>query len=203
MGGSTLLLLVGACALLAEERPSNWEGAFEPCRNRSELLKFDHMDWGVRLSTSNAMLAAEFKRAVAFWATLVDMSWHEEPSSACAIQLVDGTREILKDATVARAQFTEWNNFEGWIAFDPKAPLTRSEMYLTSVHEIGHLLGLKHNPNPDSVMYYLDLRGRELLDGSDLSALAAQHRLRIANLQKPIRVQRVSNVSASHRRSEY
>jgi hypothetical protein len=203
MAGSALLLVLGACALFAEERPSNWEGAFEPCENRAELLKFDHMDWGVRLSTSNAILADEFKRAVAFWATVVDMSWHEESTSACTIQLVDGTSDILKDATVARSQFTEWGNFQGWVAFDPKAPLTRSEMYLTSIHEIGHLLGLKHNPNPDSVMYYLDLRGREQLDASDLSALAVHHRLRIANVQKPIRIRRLANVSRLNRRSEF
>lgn len=194
-GRSALLAVIAAGGLLAEDRPTNWEGAFEPCQNRSELLKFEHMEWGVRLSTSNAILAQEFKRAVAFWATVVDMSWHVDPSSSCAVQLVDGTPEILKDATVARAQFTEWNNFQGWIAFDQKAPLTRSEMFLTSVHEIGHLLGLKHNPNPDSVMYYLDLRDRELLDTSDLSALAVHHRLRTAELQKTIRIHRLANIA--------
>jgi Matrixin len=197
------LIAAGAFCLLAEERPTNWNGAYEPCENRSQLLRYDHMELGVRISTSNPILAEEFIRAVAFWATVVDLSWHEEPSSACAIQLVDGTPAILKDATVARSQFTEWNNFQGWIAFDPKAPLTRPEMYLTAVHEIGHLLGLKHNPNPNSVMYYLDLRGREWLDVSDLSALAARHRLLIAQVDKPIRIRRPSNVSLSNRRSDF
>jgi hypothetical protein len=85
----------------------------------------------------------------------------------------------LQNAVVARAQFVEWQNFEGWIAFDPRAPLTKSEMYLTAIHEIGHMLGLRHNPNPDSVMYYIDLEGPEVLDSYDLTSLAAHHKLRL------------------------
>ena len=202
MHRAAVLLLFGALAL-AQERPVNWVGNFEPCNRRSELLKFDHMNLGVRLSTSNPVLAGEFKRAMAFWASIVDMSWYEDSSSSCALQLVDGTPDILKDATVARSQFTEWSNFQGWIAFDPRAPLTKTEMYLTSVHEIGHLLGLKHNSNPNSVMYYLDLRERELLDVSDLAALAAHHKLRLVSIQQPIRIGRGrANVSLLKRRSE-
>lgn len=197
-----LLLLAGAA--LAEDRQINWVGKFPICNSRSELLKTDHMDLGVRFSTSNPALAGEFRRAMNFWATVVDMSWHQDDTSSCALQLVDGTSDILKDATVARSQFTDWGNFQGWVAFDPKAPLTRSEMYLTAVHEIGHLLGLKHNSNPNSVMYYLDLRGRELLDRCDLAALAARHKLRLASIQRPVRVgARVSNVSLAGRRSNF
>jgi hypothetical protein len=190
MRASAVLLVVGAVSLVAEERPINWSGDFEPCNRRTELLKRDHMDLGVRLSTSNHVLAKEFMRAMDFWAGIVDLNWYEDPKSSCSVQLVDGTSRILRNATVARAQFTEWSNFQGWIAFDPNAPLTRDEMYLTAVHEIGHMLGLKHNPNPDSVMYYLDLRGREVLDASDLAALAARHQLRVASLHKAIRVTR-------------
>ena len=68
------------------------------------------------------------------------------------------------------------------------APLSREETYLTAVHEIGHLLGLKHNPNPSSVMYYLDLEGPEVVDITDLAALASHHKLRIASDHEPIPV---------------
>jgi hypothetical protein len=40
------------------------------------------------------------------------------------------------------------------------------------------MLGLKHNPNARSVMYYLDLEGQEYLDATDLALLASRHRLR-------------------------
>jgi hypothetical protein len=104
------------------------------------------------------------------------------------MQLVDGTPAILKISIVARSQFTEWDNFQGWIAFNPRAPLTNSELYLTAVHEIGHMLGLKHNPSVHSVMYYLDLEGFEVLDHTDLAMLAGHHKLRVASLSEPIAV---------------
>jgi predicted Zn-dependent protease len=61
-------------------------------------------------------------------------------------------------------------------------------MYLTAVHEIGHMLGLRHNPNPESVMYYIDLEGPEVLDAYDLKSLAAHHTLRLDVSRAPIPV---------------
>lgn len=188
----SVMLAVGTLPLLAAERPINWGGNYEPCDRCAELLKHEHMDLGVRVSTSNRVMARQFRRAMDFWAGVVDMSWYDDETSSCSIQLVDGNSAILRNATVARSQFTDWSNFQGWIAFDPTAPLTKDEMYLTAVHEIGHMLGLQHNPDPNSVMYYLDLRGREVLDHSDLVALAARHKLRVTSLQKPIRITRSS-----------
>jgi hypothetical protein len=43
-------------------------------------------------------------------------------------------------------------------------------MFLTSVHEIGHLPGLPHNPSGSSVMFYLELDDAVLLDAADLDA---------------------------------
>ncbi len=183
----TILLLLGSTLLLAEHDASNWGGEFEPCERRSELLKHDHMDLGVRFSTSNPDLAKQFRRAMNFWATVVDLSWYEDDSSSCSLQLVDGHTTLFRNGTVARSQFTEWDNFQGWIAFDPTAPLTRTEMFLTSVHEIGHILGLKHNPSPKSIMYFLDLEGPEMLETEDLVSLASHHKLRLRSWDKPIR----------------
>ena len=174
----------------ADQRTANWQGDFSPCNQKSELLKRDPMNLGVKISTSNPVLAHEFRQALNFWTTVVDMHWHEDESESCAMQLVDGTPAILKTSIVARSQFTEWDNFQGWIAFNPKAPLTNTELYLTAVHEIGHMLGLKHNPSVHSVMYYLDLEGTEVLDPTDLATLAVRHKLRIASLTEPIAVER-------------
>lgn len=120
------------------------------------------------------------------------MDWHEDNTSSCAVQVIDGTPAILPDSVIARSQFTDWRNFQGWIAFDPNASLTKTELYLIAVHEIGHMLGLKHNPNAKSVMYFLDLEGPEFLDNDDLTSLASHHRLRIASLHGPIAVERSS-----------
>jgi hypothetical protein len=169
---------------------SNWQGDFSPCNQKSEFFKRDPMNLGVKIATSNPVLAQEFRQALDFWSTVVDMRWHDDDSDSCAMELVDGTPAILKTSIVARSQFTDWDNFQGWIAFNPKAPLTTDELYLTAVHEIGHMLGLKHNPSIHSVMYYLDLEGTEVLDPSDLATLAVHHKLRIASLSIPIAVER-------------
>ena len=174
----------------ADQRTVNWQGDFPPCHQRFELLKRDPMNLGVKISTSNAVLAHQFREALDFWATVVDMNWHEDESDSCAMELVDGTPAILKTSIVARSQFTEWDNFQGWIAFNPRAPLTNTELYLTAVHEIGHMLGLKHNPSMHSVMYYLDLEGTEVLDPTDLATLAMRHKLRVTSLSEPIAVER-------------
>jgi hypothetical protein len=170
--------MLASVASPSDQRTVNWSGSYSSCDQRFELLKHGPLDLGVKISTSNPALAEQFRLAMAFWSDVIDMRWHEETGNACAIQLVEGTREILKKSIVARAQFTDWDNFQGWIAFDPGARLSRVEMYLTAVHEIGHLLGLKHNPNAKSVMYYLDLEGPEYLDASDLTSLAQRHKLR-------------------------
>ena len=172
----------------ADQRTANWAGDFPPCNQRFELLKRDSMTLGVKISTSNTVLAHEFRQALDFWSRVLDMNWHEDDSNSCAMQLVDGTSAILKTSIVARSQFTEWDNFQGWIAFNPRAPLTNTELYLTAVHEIGHMLGLKHNPSAHSVMYYLDLEGSEVLDESDLAMLAGRHKMRVASLTEPITV---------------
>lgn len=183
-----LALCAVSSALLADPPRINWTGNFARCDSHAELLKRDSMSLGVRLSTANPAVAREFKRAMDFWAGIIDMSWHEDRTSSCAVELVDGTPAILQHAVVARSQFTEWQNFEGWIAFDPRAPLTKTEMYLTAVHEIGHMLGLRHNPNPNSVMYYIDLEGPEVLDSFDLKSLSARHTLRLDVNRAPIPV---------------
>ncbi|HMF76100.1 MAG TPA: hypothetical protein VK604_10600 [Bryobacteraceae bacterium] len=104
----------------AGQRAANWYGDFSPCGRRFELLKRQSMRLGVKISTSNPELAREFRSAMNFWARVLDMDWHEDPSSSCALQLVDGSPEILKTRIVARAQFIEWDNFQGWIAFNPR-----------------------------------------------------------------------------------
>jgi hypothetical protein len=53
-------------------------------------------------------------------------------------------------------------------------------MFLISVHEIGHLLGLSRNPDGSSVMYFFTLDESVWLDPADLKVLAARHKPRPA-----------------------
>ena len=74
--------------------------------------------------------------------------------------------------------------FQGWIAFNPKVILSGSERYLVSVHELGHLLGLRHDPNVSSVMYFVRVDGPVFLDSADLASLGAHHTLRGAPMSR-------------------
>jgi len=113
---------------------------------------------------------------------VIDADFHDEPSISCAIAIIDGTPEVLlhNKAVVARAQLPDRLNFNGWIAVDPKAStyLSETEAVAVWVHEIGHLLGLKHNPSSASLMFYLDVGGSSILDSADLRALTSLHALR-------------------------
>jgi len=162
----------------AVEQPGNWTGDYQPCDGHAQLLSHERMVLGVRFATSNRRLAKEFARALDWWSGILDMDWHEDDSLNCAIQLVNGGARLFKHGEAARAQFPGQPSFQGWIAFNAKVPLPGDRLFVTAVHELGHLLGLPHSANPNSVMYFLSPDGPVFLDGSDLAALTARHKLR-------------------------
>jgi hypothetical protein len=169
--------------------PPNWGGNYAPCNRHPDLLKREHVDLGVRISTANALLARQFARAMDFWTDILDLEWHEVHSPDCSIQLVDGTPGLFDPAAIAaRSQFPDRPSFQGWIAFNPVSKLAEHEMFLISVHEIGHLLGLQHNPSGSSVMFFLVLDESVSLDTADLNALADRHKLRAGVTAAPVTV---------------
>ena len=185
------LSIPGICALAKAEPVANWTANYPPCGRHAELLKHGPMSLGVRLATSNPVLAEEFKSALNFWATILDLDWHEDDSENCSMELVDGPRDLFEpepENMAARSQFPDRRGFQGWIVFNPAVNLNRTELYRISVHEIGHMLGLRHSPNTLSLMYGLDLDCSESLDALDLASLAAHHKLRITSLTQPVKL---------------
>jgi hypothetical protein len=186
-----LIFLVLAASLgIAEASPPNWSGKYAPCNRHFDVLNREHMNLGVKFSTSNTALARQFALAMEFWTGVLDLEWHDVDSQDCSIQLVDGTPELFNSANTcrcvsARAQLPDLPAFQGWIAFNPSLKLNEHEMFLTSVHEIGHLLGLPHNPSGSSVMFFLVLDDSMSLDAADLDALAGRHKLRAGVSEKP------------------
>lgn len=170
-------LFCSMCSLAAPP-PKSLSDPLQACTSSRELLKYDSMNLGVRFATSNSKLATQFENAMNFWTTVIDMQWHAESSSSCSLQLLDGQPELFEDSTVAKAHLVDANGSSAWVAFNPKAPLTGNELYLTAIHEIGHLLGLAHNPSVLSVMYYTNDGGATLLVETDLTALSELHKLR-------------------------
>jgi predicted Zn-dependent protease len=185
-----MLLWVVVCVSVAEaESASNWSSNYPACNRHAELKQTGHLDLGVRVSTANPSLAKQFRRALDSWASILDIDWHEDNTESCSIQLVDGEPKLFGSAAMAaRSQLPDRLDFQGWIAFNPGQTLSETELYRIAAHEIGHLLGLQHSSNAMSVMYGFDLEGSEWLDPTDLAALATHHKLRIAILDKPIKL---------------
>ena len=180
--------VMAVSASIPAERSANWSGKYSPCDRHSELLEKRHLKLGVRFSTSNPRSAAEFARALDFWATVLDMEWREDNSRNCAIQIVDGRPDLFIQGQVARAQLPDRSAFQGWIAFNPNFSLPANEMFFVAVHELGHLLGLPHNSSAWSVMFYLQVDEPLVLNKADLVELAARHKVRVNRLDQPLPV---------------
>lgn len=180
-----LLGLFVFLALSSFAQQANWTGPYRPCTNSDELRKTGHMTIGVRYDISDPAVISQFHRAFDFWGQLLDADFYDEPSTSCAIAVVNGTRAVLtKRNVVARAQLPDRPNFNGWIAVDPFANsyLVYGEAIAVWIHEIGHLLGLKHNQSAESVMYFIDADAYSRLDATDVHALSLLHALRPASM---------------------
>jgi hypothetical protein len=190
-------------ALFALQHPAqqvNWTGPYAQCHNSSELKKTGHLSAGVRYDLADPVIVRQFHEAFEFWARVLDAEFYDDRSNSCAVAIVSGTRELLKNRlTVARAQMPDRSGFEGWIAVDPGASgyLTEDEAVPTWIHEIGHLLGLKHNASAGSVMYYFDADGSSRLDSTDLHELALRHALRPVPVIQSLRMSLADESSAS------
>lgn len=171
----------------------NWTADFPECGRHTELLKRGPMNVGVRFATANPVLSTAFRSAMDFWSRVIEMSWHEDNTNTCAMELGDGVSDLFIAAPnnmAARSQFPDRQGFFGWIAFNPRVRLDNEEFYRISVHEIGHVLGLQHSTHIRSLMYAFDLDCSTLLDTADLSALAARHQLRVKSTDAPVSLAR-------------
>ena len=179
---SLLAACLGCAApMTAGAQPrTNWSNSDAACARYNDLRNRVLGSIGIKIDTSGPW-ATGFRRAIAFWNGVLAVNFHEETElSACAVRVIDGDRAILHDGIVARAQIPEWRDFRGKIAVRPALAnqLSSTEIYGIAVHELGHLLGLKHNPSPESVMYFFDVNGDEVLDVHDLVALSRHHKVR-------------------------
>ncbi len=176
--GCAAQVLAGA----EEKRQSNWASADEPCANYDDLRRHVLGDIGVKIDASEPWVNA-FRRALSFWNSVLVANFHEETNlNACAIRIINGGPDILNNGIVSRSQITGWDNFRGKIAVSAGAEkeMSSAEMYGAAVHELGHMLGLKHNSNSRSIMYFLNVTGTEALDSKDILDLSSHHQLRAA-----------------------
>jgi len=164
-------------------RGINWSGPYPESGYSDQLLNTGHMDIGVRIATSNRVWAQRVRRAMDFWSTVLDMDWYEvNDPKAATIQVVDGTSPILM-GHYAQSQLPNWRGFHGLIAVASNEMTTSMAardtlgLYIMA-HEIGHLLGLRHNAEFSSLMYAGIFTGAEILDKTDLATLRKFHAVR-------------------------
>jgi hypothetical protein len=198
---TVLFFVLAALPCFAQTAPANWTGHYAPCERHADLLNRGHLDLAVRISTANEVLAEQFENALEFWTEVLDLDWHVVDSGECSIQLVDGTPPLFNWCICmsARSQLPDRADFQGWIAFNPRYKLSRDEMFLDSVHEIGHVLGLAHNPSDSSVMFSFGEQKSAWLDNSDLDALAVRHSLRPGIAGNHVRVKPPTHITARYK----
>jgi Matrixin len=132
----------------------NWSTPDKPCANYNDLKKYALGDIGVKIDVSDPAWAAAFRRALVFWNKVLDVNFYEENNiKACALRITDGPLEMFGGGFTAFAQFADLDGFEAKIVVLPQVPLSPAGKFVNAVHEIGHILDLKHNPDPKSVMY--------------------------------------------------
>jgi len=162
------------------EPRSNWTSTAAPCAKYDDLRQPVLGNIGVRIDTAGPWADA-FLQAFRFWNSVLVVNFHEDTIlDTCAVRIIAGGPDILHETVVARTQLIESGNFRGMIAVSQRAATSMSstELYGVAVHEFGHLLGLKHNPSIQSLMYYFDLNGTEVLDSKDMVALSSLHTVR-------------------------
>ena len=132
----------------------NWSTPDQPCANYNDLKKYALGDIGVKIDVSDPAWAAAFRRALVFWNKVLDVNFYEEKNiNACALRITDGPLGMFADGHTAFAQFTDLDGFEAKIVVLPQVPLSPAGKFVNAVHEIGHIVDLRHNPDPVSVMY--------------------------------------------------
>jgi Matrixin len=132
----------------------NWSTSDKPCAHYNDLKKYDLGDIGVKIDVSDPAWAAAFRRALVFWNKVLDVNFHEEKNiNACALRITDGPLVMFGGGFTAFAQFADLDGFEAKIVVLPQVPLSPAGKFVNAVHEVGHIVDLRHNPDPKSVMY--------------------------------------------------
>jgi hypothetical protein len=191
-GGSAVPVAIVLAAYLCCDPPipacgpqqpqSNWISPDAPCAKFDDLRNPVIGNIGVRIDDADPW-ADGFRRALRFWNSVMSATLHEEPDlNTCSVRIVAGGPGILNGAVAARSQITDRPNFRGMIAVSQTAAkeMNGAEIYASAAHELGHLLGLRHDPSERSIMHFLDVEGTEVLDGVDILELSRRHELRPA-----------------------
>jgi hypothetical protein len=173
----------------------NWSTSDKPCANYNDLKKYALGDIGVKIDVSDPAWAAAFRRALVFWNKVLDVNFYEEKNiNACALRITDGPLVMFGGGFTAFAQFTDLDGFEAKIVVLPQVPLSPAGKFVNAVHEIGHIVDLKHNPDPKSVMYPFIENSSKLRQFANAVQYKVSH-LRYILEHKPVLCRYIASVS--------
>ena len=173
----------------------NWSTPDKPCANYNDLKKYALGDIGVKIDVSDPAWAAAFRRALVFWNKVLDVNFYEENNiKACALRITDGPLVMFGGGFTAFAQFADLDGFEAKIVVLPQVPLSPAGKFVNAVHEIGHILDLKHNPDPKSVMYPFIENSSKLRQFANAVQYKVSH-LRYILEPKPVLCRYIASVS--------
>jgi hypothetical protein len=178
----------------------NWSTPDQPCANYNDLKKYALGDIGVKIDVSDPAWAAAFRRALVFWNKVLDVNFHEEKNiNACALRITDGPLEMFGGGYTAFAQFTDLDGFEAKIVVLPQVPLRPAGKFVNAVHEIGHIVDLRHNPDPTSVMYPDIENSSKLREFANAVQYRINHLLNLRPIlrPKPVLCRYIQSVSKS------
>jgi hypothetical protein len=164
----------------------NWSTTDQPCANYNDFKKYALGDIGVRIDVSDPAWAAAFRRALVFWNKVLDVNFYEEKNiNACALRITDGPLGMFADGHTAFAQFTDLDGFEAKIVVLPQVPLSPAGKFVNAVHEIGHIVDLRHNADPVSVMYPDIENSSRLREFANAVQYRISHILNLKHILKP------------------
>jgi Matrixin len=153
------------------------------CHEYKQLLSHEPMNIGVRFDTRDPHVVAIFEAELDRLAETVALTWRVDQSHNCALEV----RELpLRKRKANRQGYIQsggahiggTRNFDGRLYYHP-ALAHQPDLPESFRHELGHLMGLQHNPSVDSIMYWLTFSGRGTeFDQRDLAALSQRHKLR-------------------------
>jgi hypothetical protein len=148
------------------------------------LLGHEHLDIAVHVDTANPRVIEAVSKALDWWSRQLEMSWRFTVSATdCAIEFrphawlskqLPGSINSWQEIGGARMPGSPL--FDGVIFF--LYPTMKYDLERCFAHEFGHVLGLAHNPDPDSIMFSNTDEAALMLTNRDARLLGRYHSLR-------------------------
>lgn len=174
LGSVIVAVTLGAAAVLAARAGAGTYARWQPGMRH---VRIEDRTGDQRWQWAEALAVSEWRSARAD----IDIEWTRRPSFAggCRYdgEVVSLCRSDQVPPTSGGTQFYLLHHGDlvgSFIWLTPRQDLTQRSMDILACHEIGHAVGMAHNPSPDSCMYPYS-GGATVPDGADLASLRGDY----------------------------